>query len=147
MSGIPIEVLLPRMRGWGRLLEILRDAARHPDVIASDGASEFVALAIELIRPDENDINAGALHKSSAAETLEPLRAYFAKHEAELRADLRNAVFREAERWVVSEWECRRPKAYASKQKFAEAYVKRVEERFGTTVSARNIVDRWLKGH
>ena len=147
MSGTPIEELLPRLRGWVRLHELLLDAARDPAVMASDGASEFVALAIELIRADSDAPGSGALHKSSAADVIAPLRAHFAKHEAKQHADLRNAKFRKAEQWVVREWGARRPKAYDSKSQFAVAYVDLVAEKFGVKITARNIVDRWLKGH
>lgn len=145
--GTPANVLLRRMRGWDRLHRILLKAARDPEISGSDGAAEWVAAALELIgvRPDEP--GSGALGKSSAAEVFEPMRPYFEKTTASRRADLRNAKFREAEQWVIREWDTRRPKAYDSKSKFAVAYVDLVAEKFGVEISARNIVDRWLKGH
>lgn len=130
---------LAMLMGWCKLNELLHKAAEDPYVMASDAASDFTALAIELTGP-------GVLRKTSVADALEPLRREFARHEAELRGVVKNAGFRAAEGWVAGEWDARRPKAYASKQKFADAYVERVAEKFGIAVSARTIRDRWLKG-
>lgn len=140
--GTPIDELLPRMRGWIRLNQILHAAAREPDIMASDGASEFVTVAIALTA------RLDALKSASVRQALVPLRRLYEEQAQSDAAEKRNQRFRAAEAWVRGEWQLHREGYGGNKSAFARNYVSLVMQEFGpeSKVTEETIRRRWLSG-
>ncbi|MBN9125697.1 MAG: hypothetical protein BGO99_13840 [Nitrosospira sp. 56-18] len=127
----------PDSDGWIRLCEILEDSTDDERVKSSKGASEFLELMLELSQD--------AIFAPSVDVAIAPLKAALRSDHGKDMAQKRHEKDLEIKKWIREEWVIHKTKYRNNKTTFANAYVKRILEKFGVKRSSRTIREDWLK--
>ena len=113
----------------------LIDLLNHPDIRKSENCIRFIQIMQSYAPTAGGDID----------ESVESLRAAFAKLQAYKSATKGHAISNAAKEFVRSEWKMYKNEYKNNKSEFARIYVKRVFNEYCVTITEKQMREVWLK--